>query len=170
MGSDLVHAEKMVLRVLMHATGLDESNVNRMWKDQGDLGLVAEDASSARRQKPLESTPLTVAKVYENLDAIASESGEGSQERKVRLLSDLLGNATPREAKYIVRMVVGQMRLGVADMTIVDALAAAFATKEGRARVERAYKVSSDIGEIARMLVSRRLHYLVRYHMKLTLP
>src|SRR5205823_6324541 len=103
--------------------------VNRMWKDKGDLGLVAEDAISARRQKPLESTPLTVAKVYENLDAIASESGEGSQERKVRLLSDLLGNATPREAKYIVRMVVGKMRLGVADMTIVDALALTFGTK-----------------------------------------
>src|SRR5207237_936090 len=83
--------------------------------DQGDLGLVAEDAISGRRQKPLESAPLTVAKVYENLDAIARESGEGSQERKVRLLSDLLGTATPREATYIVRMVVGEMRLGVAD-------------------------------------------------------
>src|SRR5205807_7943782 len=83
MGIELGLAEKMVLRVLMHATGLDESKVNRMWKDQGDLGLVAEDAISGRRQKPLESTPLTVAKVYENLDAIARESGEGRDRKSV---------------------------------------------------------------------------------------
>src|SRR5436305_949229 len=94
MGIELGLAEKMVLRVVTHATGLDESKVNRMWKDKGDLGLVAEDAISARRQKPLESIPLTVAKVYENLDAIASESGEGSQERKVQLFSRHLENIT----------------------------------------------------------------------------
>src|SRR5438309_3343904 len=170
MGIELGLAEKMVLRVLMHATGLDESKVNRMWKDQGDLGLVAEDAISGRRQKPLESTPLTVAKVYENLDAIARESGEGSQERKVRLLSDLLGTATPREAKYIVRMVVGKMRLGVADMTIVDALARTFATKTDRDRVERAYNVSSDLGEVARVIASKGLKGLESVHLKLFRP
>src|SRR5213078_1513 len=73
MGIELGLAEKMVLRVLMHATGLDESKVNRMWKDQGDLGLVAEDAISGRRQKPLESSPLTVAKVYGHRDAAGGE-------------------------------------------------------------------------------------------------
>ncbi|TLZ93850.1 MAG: DNA ligase, partial [Methanobacteriota archaeon] len=170
MGIELGLAEKMVLRVLMHATGLDESKVNRMWKDQGDLGLVAEDAISGRRQKPLESTPLTVAKVYENLDAIARESGEGSQERKVRLLSDLLGTATPREAKYIVRMVVGKMRLGVADMTIVDALALTFATKADRDRVERAYNVSSDLGEVARVISTKGLKGLDEIRLKLFRP
>src|SRR6266516_6332411 len=114
LGVELGLAEKMVIRVLAHATGLEEPGVQRLWKEKGDLGLVAEEALAARRQKPLESTPLTIAKVYANLDAIARESGEGSQDRKIRLLADLLGNATPQEAKYIVRMVVGQMRLGVA--------------------------------------------------------
>src|SRR6266511_1604379 len=120
-GIELGLAEKMVIRVLALATGLEEARVQRLWKEKGDLGLVAEEAIAARRQKPLESTPLTIGKVYANLDAIARESGEGSQDRKIRLLSDLLGNATPREAKYVVRMGVGQMRLGIADMTIVDA-------------------------------------------------
>src|SRR5207247_6360240 len=122
------------------------------------------------RLKPLESTPLTVAKVYANLDSIAQEGGEGSQERKIRLLSDLLSNATPREAKYIVRMVVGKMRLGVADMTIVDALAATFATKTDRDRVERAYNVSSDLGEVARVLASKGLKGLESVHLKLFRP
>src|SRR5207249_7475309 len=105
-----------------------------------------------------------------HLDAIARESGEGSQDRKIRLLAVLLGNATPREAKYIVRMVVGQMRLGVADMTIVDALASAYATKADRDRVERAYNVSSDLGEVARVIASRGIDGLDSTRLKLFRP
>ncbi len=170
MGIELGLAEKMVIRVLTHATGLDEERIERMWKDKGDLGLVAQEAVATRRQKPIESTPLTVAKVYANLDAIARESGEGSQDRKIRLLSDLLGNATPLEAKYIVRMVVGKMRLGVADMTIVDALATTVATKADRDRVERAYNVSSDLGEVARVTAAKGLKGLDDIHLKLFRP
>ncbi|HYY48484.1 MAG TPA: ATP-dependent DNA ligase [Thermoplasmata archaeon] len=169
-GVELGLAEKMVIRVLAHATGLEESRIERMWKEKGDLGLVAEDAMARRRQKPLAATPLTVAKVYANLDAIARESGEGSQERKIRLLADLLGLATPKEAKYIVRMVVGKMRLGVADMTIVDALAATFATKADRDRVERAYNVCSDLGEVARVLASKGLGGLDAIRLQLFRP
>src|SRR5438105_3322488 len=169
-GVELGLAEKMVIRVLVHATGLDEGRVEKLWKEKGDLGLVAEQVIASRRLKPLESTPLTVAKVYANLDSIAQEGGEGSQERKIRLLSDLLSNATPREAKYIVRMVVGKMRLGVADMTIVDALAATFATKTDRDRVERAYNVSSDLGEVARVLASKGVKGRETVHLKLLPP
>jgi len=169
-GIELGLAEKMVMRVLAHATGLDDARITGLWKEKGDLGLVAQEAISARREKPLESTPLTVSKVYQHLDAIARESGEGSQERKVRLLSELLGNATPREAKYIVRIVIGQMRLGVADMTIVDALAATFATRADRARVERAYNVSSDLGEVARVLASKGIDGLNETHLRLFRP
>src|SRR5437667_12091169 len=64
MGIELGLAEKMVLRVVTHATGLDESKVNRRWKDKGDLGLVAEDPISARRQKPPRPSPLPVANVH----------------------------------------------------------------------------------------------------------
>src|SRR3989441_7676156 len=169
-GIELGLAEKMVMRVLAHATGLEGAHVMRLWKEKGDLGLVAQEVIAARRQKPLESSPLTVSKVYQHLDAIAREAGEGSQERKIRLLSELLGNATPREAKYVVRMVIGQMRLGVADMTIVDALAATFATKADRARVERAYNMSSDLGEVARVLASKGIDGLNEIHLKLFRP
>jgi len=169
-GVELGLAEKMVIRVLVHATGLEDTRIARLWKEKGDLGLVAEEAIAARRQKPLETTPLTIAKVYENLDAIARETGEGSQDRKIRLLSELLGNATPREAKYIVRMVVGQMRLGVADMTIVDALASAYATKADRDRVERAYNMSSDLGEVARAIAAKGLDGLEEIHLQLFRP
>ena len=169
-GIELGLAEKMVIRVLGHATGLEDARVERMWKEKGDLGLVAEETIAARRQKPLESTPLTIAKVYANLEAIARESGEGSQDRKIRLLSDLLGNAAPKEAKYIVRMVIGKMRLGVADMTIIDALASTFAKKADRDRVERAYNVSSDLGEVAHVISAKGLDGLASVHLKLFRP
>lgn len=169
-GTELGLAEKMVIRVLAQATGLEVGRVERLWKEKGDLGLVAEEAIASRRQKPLESSPLTVAKVYANLDEIARESGAGSQDRKIRLLADLLGNATPREARYVVRMVVGKMRLGIADMTIVDALSATFATKADRDRVERAYNVSSDLGEVARVLAANGLDGLSGVHLKLFRP
>src|SRR5438093_4855800 len=145
-------AEKLAIKVLAQATGLPDAKVTSLWKTKGDLGLVAEGAIEARRQRPLDTQPLTLSKVYENLDEIARAGGTGSQERKINLLADLVNSAAPKEAKYIVRTVVGKMRLGVADMTIVDALAATFATKGDRDAVERAYNVSSDLGEVARVL------------------
>ena len=170
MGIELGLAEKLVIRVLAQATGLSEDEVTALWKKKGDLGLVAQEAISARRQKPLDSKPLSLAKVYENLDEIARAGGSGSQERKINLLVDLVGSATPVEAKYIVRTVVGQMRLGIADMTIVDALAATFATKADRGAVERAYNVSSDLGEVARLLAEEGLQGLSKVRLKLYRP
>src|SRR5437773_8557387 len=170
MGIELGLAEKLVIRVLAQATGLSEDEVTALWKKKGDLGLVAQEAITARRQRPLESKPLTLAKVYENLDEIARAGGTGSQERKINLLANLLGSATPVDAKYIVRTVVGKMRLGVADMTIVDALAATFATKQDRDAVERAYNVSSDLGEVARLLASEGLDGLKTIRLKLYRP
>src|SRR5437016_14349107 len=69
LGVELGLAEKMVIRVLAHATGLDEARVGNLWKEKGDRGIVAEQVSASRRLKPLESAPLTGAKVYGNLGA-----------------------------------------------------------------------------------------------------
>ena len=170
MGIELGLAEKLVTKVLAHATRLSETEVTAKWKASGDLGLVAEAAIGERRQRPLESEPLTLQRVYTNLDEIARASGGGSQERKITLLADLLGAATPKEAKYIVRAVVGKMRLGVADMTIVDALATTFATKGDRDTVERAYNVSSDLGEVARVLAADGLAGLSKIRLQLYRP
>src|SRR2546427_469193 len=170
MGIELGLAEKLVIRALAQATGLSEEEVTALWKKKGDLGLVAQEAIATRRQKPLDSKPLTVAKVYANLDEIARAGGTGSQERKIKLLVDLVGAATPVEAKYIVRTVVGKMRLGIADMTIVDALAATFATKADRDAVERAYNVSSDLGEDGRLLTEEGLKGLSELRRMLDAP
>jgi DNA ligase-1 len=132
--------------------------------------MVAEERLRVKKQTSLTSEPLTVAMVYENLKEIAMTGGSGSQDKKLRLLAELLTNATPKEARYLVRLVVGKMRLGVADMTMIDALAATFATKEERDRVERAYNVSSDLGEVARALMEGGLAAVDNVHLQMFRP
>lgn len=169
-GIELGLAEKLAIRVLVQVTGLEEAHVQALWKEKGDLGLVAEQAIRERRQAALTSAPPTVRKVFENLLVIAQAAGEGSQQTKIDRLAELLRDARPEEAKYIVRTVVGRMRLGVADMTIAAALAAAFATKERAAVVERAYNVSSDLGEVAAVLATKGIEGLAAVHLQVGRP
>ena len=169
-GIELGVAEKLAIRAIAQATGDRDEDIEAAWKASGDLGLVAEERLRGKKQTYLTSEPLTVAKVYDNLREIATTSGSGSQEKKLRLLAELATDADPREARYLLRTVVGKMRLGVADMTIVDALAATFATKEDRDRVERAYNVSSDLGEVARALAERGLEGADGIHLQLFRP
>ncbi|MFQ6013194.1 MAG: ATP-dependent DNA ligase [Thermoplasmata archaeon] len=163
-------AEKMVVRALAFATGLPPARVETRWKELGDMGTVAERVLGEKTQRTLTSTPLTVERVHGNLLAIAQAAGTGSQEEKIKLLADLLNDAEPREARYILRVVVGKMRLGVADMTIVEALARAFATKEDKPAVEQAYNVSSDLGRVAQVLAERGLPGLKAIHLRVGVP
>ena len=169
-GIELGVAEKLAIRVLVQVTGLEEAHVQALWKEKGDLGLVAEQAIREKRQVALTSAPLTVRKVFDNLLAIAQAAGEGSQQLKIDRLAELLRDAQPPEAKYIVRTVVGKMRLGVADMTIAAALAAAFARKEQADAVERAYSVSSDLGEVASVLATKGIDGLAEIHLQVGRP
>ena len=169
-GIELGVAEKLAIRAIAQATGDRDEDIEQAWKASGDLGLVAEERLRGKKQTSLTSEALTVAKVYENLKEIATTAGSGSQEKKLRLLAELLTDAEPREARYLVRIVVGKMRLGVADMTIIDALAATFATKEERDRVERAYNVCSDLGEVARVLAEEGLAGADRVRLRLFRP
>lgn len=169
-GVELGLAEKLVLRTLAFTTGLPATEVEAAYNRLGDLGQVASEALQRKRQRTLYGAPLTVGHVYDNLFRIATAGGTGSQEEKMKLLADLLHDATPAEARYILRIVVGKMRLGVADMTLVDALAVAFATKEERDRVERAYNVSSDLGTVARVLATEGLSGLEDIHLQIGIP
>lgn len=169
-GIEVGLGEKLILRALAFTTGHAEAELEAAWKRLGDLGSVAEEALQRKRQRTLFASELTIQKVHDNLLRIAQATGSGSQEEKIKLLADLLHDATPREARFILRAVVGKMRLGVASMTLVDALAAAFATKEERDLVERAYNVSSDLGRVARILAEEGLDGLEEVHLRVGVP
>jgi len=169
-GIELGLAEKLVIRALSFTTGLKDSEVEKMWLEKGDMGLVASEALGKKMQKVLFTHPLTIERVYNNLREIAMATGSGSQEVKMKLLADLLHDASPREGKYIIRTVIGKMRLGVADMTIVDALALAFAEKERRDEIERAYNVCSDLGRVAKVLTEKGMEGLKEIRLEIGIP
>jgi DNA ligase-1 len=101
---------------------------------------------------------LTVQKVYETLDKMAKTSGSGAVDTKMALLAGLLAAASPLEAKYILRTVTGNLRLGIADMTVLDALAVAYGGgKDARESVERAYNICSDLGRVAKTVAEEGL-------------
>ncbi|MFQ6085429.1 MAG: ATP-dependent DNA ligase [Candidatus Bathyarchaeia archaeon] len=148
-------AEKMATKAIAMATGYTSSEVAEDLKEIGDIGAVAEKRLSQRRIGPIAAPPLTVEMVYDELDAISRESGPGSSERKIKRLSGLLTKAKPDEVRYILRIITGHLRLGVGDMTALDALAVGFATKKHRPILERAYNLSSDLGQIASLLAKK---------------
>jgi len=149
-GIELGVADSLARRAVALASGADEAAVLRQAKASGDLGRTAEELLAGQRRLPGEE-PLSVADVYEAMRAIAAASGEGSQETKVARLVDVLGRATPVEARFVVRFVLGTLRVGVREMTILDALNEAFAdgSKEARAKLEAAFNLSSDLGLVA---------------------
>lgn len=152
-GVELGVAEKMAVTSIANVSGLSKNDVTEKWKSIGDLGSTAEILLESKYA--FHKNTLTVEKVYTTLEKIASATGKGSSILKINMLSDLLADATPIEARYLMRVVTGKLRLGVGDMTILDALAIAYGGgKDNRKRVERAYNLSSDIGEVAKALSS----------------
>ncbi len=149
-GVELGLAEKLLTKVAAEVAGRSEKSVEEDYKKTGDLGLSVEKLLQKKSQLTLVRRPLTVRTVYETFDKIAHATGSGSVETKIRLLASLLNEATPLEGKYIARMAIGKLRLGVADMTVLDALAIAYGgDKVAREPIERAYNLSSDLGYVA---------------------
>ena len=155
LGIELGVAEKLLVRVLAKVTGRTEARITTIYKKLGDLGTVAEELLNDKAQASLQRDVLTVEEVYKILDLIAHEAGQGSVDSKLKHMTGLLGKATPSEARYLTRMALGRLRLGVADMTILDALAISLGGgKNSRSLLERAYNRSSDLGYVARTLAS----------------
>jgi len=149
-GVEIGVAEKLAIKALARACGRREDEVEEDLKRSGDIGETAQKFIGKKRQVTFFQEPLTVQKVYETFDKMAGTSGSGAVDLKLSLLAGLLAAATPKEAKYVMRTVTGNLRLGIADMTVLDALAIAYGGgKEARELVERAYNICSDLGRVA---------------------
>jgi len=122
-------------------------------REVGDLGLAAEQLLATTAAGRAASLPVTT--VVDTLHQIAQTEGQGSQGRKLDLLAGLLGQATPLEARYLLRLVTGGLRLGIGTPTILDALAQAYAGgRADRPALERAYNICCDLGQVAATLIS----------------
>ncbi|MEM2082856.1 MAG: ATP-dependent DNA ligase [Candidatus Bathyarchaeia archaeon] len=171
MGIELGVAEKLAIRAIAASSGKREGEVEELYRRVGDLGRATEVLLERRSQSTLFREALTVEDVHDAFDKISRSTGPGSVDSKIRLLTKLLNNASPKEGKYIVRTALGKLRLGIADMTILDALSVAFAgTKELREEIERAYNLSSDLGYVAKKVAEEGLEGIKRFGIILGRP
>lgn len=152
-GIELGLAEKMAIRALAQSSGKSVTDILAVYRSKGDVGDTAREAMKTRNQNTLFSQEMTVDRVFSTLYKIAKTTGSGSQEMKLRLVSSLLNETTPREARYIMKFLMGTLRLGIADFTVLDSLSIAFTNdKSNRSLLENAYNVSGDLGMVAKEL------------------
>ncbi len=142
-GVNIGMGESFVQEAIASAAGYTKGEVERLYKQKGDLGFVAEELLKKKKQLALFSEKLTLKKVFDNLQKIANVSGAGSQDSKIRLLAELLNSANPLEARFVVRIVMENLRLGIGDPTIMDSLAILY-SKEF---VEKNPKITKEIEE-----------------------
>ena len=164
--------EKTLIKAIALATQSTESEVESLYKSLGDLGRAAEKLKLKYEERMKKQSmsilsfipvkkELTVNQVYDVLSRVALAQGEGSRDIKLKLLAGLLSDASPKEAKYIVRFVEGRLRLGIGDATIMDALAIVYGGgAHTRPIIERAYNLRADLGHVAKILATQGVEAL----------
>lgn len=131
----------------------------------GDLGDVA-----YKLNKNDESS-LTIKEVFKRLTEIKEASGKGSHEEKNKLLSDILQKSSPEEGKYIIRLVLGNLRLGFGDQFLLEAFSIAFTgDRKYLGKIKESYSVCTDIGELAESLAKYGARALGDFSIKVGRP
>jgi DNA ligase 1 len=161
-------ADKMAVRAVALAFRMESQEVWVRYKRMGDLGETVEEIKNqishqsggqAKIKDTDNNSKLSINDVYKALLRIAREGGHGSQERKIGGVAELLGELDGLSGKFVVRMVLGKLRLGFSDKTIMDALAVAKAgSKKARGEIEDAYQIFPDIGVIAQRVMKLGVH------------
>ncbi len=119
-------ASKLVLSAIAKATGAGKDAIMLQWKKTGDLGIAAQNVVEKKTQATLFSESLSVQKVFTNLKKLAQMQGSGATERKQELIAELLTSAKPQEARYIVRTILEDLRVGIGEGSLRDAIVWAY--------------------------------------------
>jgi len=170
-GVELGVAEKLAIRAISKSSGLSIKKIEEDYKKCGDLGLTASNILKLKTQTTFTAEKITLERVYETLFRIAKLGGKGSQDLKMKYISSLLNDATPLEAKFVLKILLGTLRLGIAENTIMDALAIAFTgKKENKEQIENAYNVSSDLGKVSLLIATDGIDEIKKFKISLFSP
>lgn len=171
-GVEIGIAERLAIKAVARACGRKEADIENDLKKTGDIGETAQVCVAKKTQSTLGfQKSLTVQRVYDTFDKMAKTSGSGTIDVKMGLLAGLIVDASPKEAKYIIRTLTGKLRLGIADMTVLDALAIAYGGgKETREQIERAYNISSDLGRVSEVLVEEGMDGISNFEVQVFEP
>jgi DNA ligase-1 len=168
-------SDRLVIKAISLATGTAPDKVENEWKKIGDLGMVAEKLVQKKSQATLFSKELTSQKVFDNLRKLPGLEGAGSVDQKVQMIAELLSSAKPLEARYVIRTVLEDLRVGVGTGSLRDALVWAFFDKKVNvnydaeekaikpdnreeynrlvSEVQQAFDLKADFGEVAKMII-----------------
>ncbi len=164
-------AEKTMIDAIAMATGHSKADVENEYRASGDIGLSAMAASRKSRLKRIAQKQFTVREIYASMRKIATISGVGSKLSKVRLLADMISSSSPAEAKYIARYPLGQLRLGVGDATILEALSLmATGERKSKADLEGAFNICSDLGAVGLVLRKEGMEGIRKFKVSLFKP
>ncbi|TAN41470.1 MAG: ATP-dependent DNA ligase [Nitrospirae bacterium] len=158
-------SEKLIERAIAEASDEPVKKVEHAYKETGDMGLAAEGLLRGRK-----GYGLTVLQVYEELTDIAMTGGTKSVERKIGMLANLFRGMSPKEAKYIARLVIGKLRLGIGDPTFLESLSLAQGDRELRPVLERAYNICSDLGLVAKTLLEKGMEGISKMRVTVGYP
>jgi DNA ligase-1 len=148
------------------------SKVVKQYKKLGDVGLVAQEVL---KENKIESH-LSINEIYKRLTKIAQDGGSGSQERKVDSLVGLLKETQAVSAKFIVRLIIGKLRLGFSTMTMIDALSWTKNKDKSESKLlELAYQKKADLGKLAQVYLAyenkeERLSHLEQLNVEAGIP
>ncbi len=163
-------ADKMVAKVLEYTfASAQETNIadriSKLYAQEGDLGNVAEQLQSDQRGKNL-----SISDVYEKLMVLAQTSGTGSTDSKVRKAADLLKLLDKISTKYAVRIMLGTIRLGFTELTIIAALAQFLENKTIAEDIEAVYNIHPDIGLVAKSIKENGIEGLAKIRIETGVP
>ncbi len=160
-GVEMGVSEKLFMEALSKATGVKLSQIEKLYKQVGDLGDTAQELIK------WEGRSLSVGQVYAELLSVAQT--RGTLDKVMKLIS-LLRGLSPLEAKYTARFVVGRLRLGVGDATIIDALSLMSGSMKAKELIERAYNLCSDLGLVAKTLKEKGIEGLKDFSIRVGYP
>jgi len=155
-------SNQLTIQAISKATGIEKNLVVREWKEIGDLGKVAEALTKRKKQSTLHKHILTTEKILENLRKLPDLVGKGTVSKKLALITELLTSASPLEALYITRTLIGDLRIGVQESTIREGFVQAFFKKDKPTSeiVQRAIDKANDISIVFGIAQKRKLSEL----------
>ncbi|MBU2523310.1 MAG: ATP-dependent DNA ligase [Nanoarchaeota archaeon] len=166
-GLEIGMAESMIKKALMKISKESEKDLQALYKKIGDMGLVAEQTNQNNPSKGL-----TIGEIYDCLYNTVKISGEGSVEKKTDHIAELLKKCDSKESKYVVRFILGRLRLGIGDPTIMDSMSKAISGDRMALRkdIEKAYNLCSDLGWVGEELFKKGIDGLRSFKAKVGNP
>ena len=149
-------SNQLAIKSISKATGINEEKVLQEWKKIGDLGKVAENLIAKKKQSTLQQNNLTIKKILENLRKLPELEGHGTVDKKLGLITELLTSATQKEALYLTRTLLGDLRIGIQESTIKSAMNKAFFNNEKNSEelIQKAIDTVNDLKKI--FLISKK--------------